>query len=153
MKLRRHQEEELESPVEFLEDLRKIDLFSELDPLHLQSVAELVEIRTARKDEEIVREGTYSANLFVIFSGSARATVRNRPRSTFGPGEFFGELGMLGHTQSATVKAEDEMKLGAVDAKALKALLDEEPTIAVHMLQTLILRLEALMERPAGELS
>ena len=152
MKLRRHQEE-LEVDQEFFAKLRTIDLFSELDDSHLSKVAELVEPRKARAGEEIVREGTYSSELFVIFSGTARGTVRNRPRATFGPGDFFGELGMLAHTQSATVTAEDEMDLGAVDAKGLKALLDEEPTIAVHMVQTLILRLEALMERPAGELS
>lgn len=137
---------------DLLEELARVDLFSDLDPKHLKGVATHVEERAVRDGEEIVREGGYSAYFYVIFSGSADVSVRGKHRGTVGPGEFFGEVAMLGHTQSATVKALEPMRLGSIEAKEFYALLDSEPRIAVHLVESLILRLEEITVRPAGQL-
>lgn len=140
-------------PEALIDELVKIDLFADLPPKHLKSIATHVETRSARDGEEIVREGAYSGDFFVIFSGSAEVSVRSKHRMTVGPGEFFGEVAILGHTQSSTVKALERMELGVIDAKEFFALLESEPKVAVHLAQALILRLEELTVRPAGQLA
>ena len=133
-------------------ELRQVDLFADLEESHLARVADLVEIKQTKTGEEIVREGIYSHEFFVIISGSADASIRGKKRMTLGPGEFFGELAIVNHTQTSTVVTEDEMRLGVLDAKEFKLMLEEEPTIAVHMVKSLILRLEDIISRPAGHL-
>lgn len=135
-----------------LEDLAAVDLFADLDAKHLKGIAKLVEERSIRDGEEIVREGDYSHYFYVVFSGSADVSVRGKHRGAVGPREFFGELAMLGHTQSATVRAMEPMRLGVIDAKQFYSLLDSEPRIAVHLVESLILRLEEITVRPVGQL-
>lgn len=133
-------------------ELRRVDLFADLEESHLVRIADLVEIKQTQTGEELVREGAYSHEFFVIISGSADASVRGKKRMTLGPGEFFGELAIVNHTQTSTVVTEDEMRIGIIDAKEFKKLLQEESSIAVHMVQSLILRLEDIISRPAGSL-
>lgn len=152
MVFRKRNEDAPQVPSELLAELKGIDLFADLAPDHLAHVGGLVEIKSTRAGEEIVREGTHTYEFFVVLSGTADATIRGKRRTIFGPGEFFGELAIIGHTQTATVTAEDQMKLGVIDAKEFKTLLETEPSIAVHMVHRLILRLEELMDRPLGQL-
>ena len=136
----------------FMEKLRKVDLFKDLSEDHLVVVAELVEERVIRADEEITREGAFDGDFYVVFSGDADISVRGKQRATVGPGEFFGEVAMLRRARSATVTARTEMELGVIDAQQLHELLDSEPRIAVHLVDALIARLEDLTTRPAGRL-
>lgn len=152
MVFRKRHEDAPEVSSELLSELKAIDLFADLAPDHLAHVAELVEIKSAKPGEEIVHEGTHTYEFFVVLSGTADATIRSKRRTIFGPGEFFGELAILGHTQTASVTADDQMRLGVIDAKEFKKLLDSEPSIAVHMVERLILRLEEMMSRPLGQL-
>ncbi len=151
MGFRRRQEASQVSP-ELLGELKRIDLFADLAPDHLVHVAELVEKKVVRAGQEIVHEGTHTHEFYVVLSGTADATVRGKRRGIYGPGEFFGELAIMGHAQTASLVAEDEMRLGVIDAKEFKKLLETETTIAVHMVERLILRLEELVSRPMGQL-
>lgn len=137
---------------EIIEKLHAVELFKDLHPKHLKRVTKLIELRVAKAEEEIVHEGSFSGDLFLVFRGSASVTVRGKRRATLGPGDFFGELSLLHRSPSATVRALDEMELGAIDAKEFLSLLESEPSVALHMLQILILRLEDVTHRPVGEL-
>lgn len=133
--------------------LGKVGLFEDLPKRHLKGVARLVEVRQVPKGEVLVREGTHTREFFVVFSGSAAVTVRGQRRDTIGPGEFFGELAILGHSaRTATVTAIGPMRVGVIGARAFQDLLESEPRMALHMLQALSRRLEHLTVRPAGEL-
>lgn len=135
-----------------LDELQKIDLFADLDVVHLTRVAPLVEMRTVKAGAQIVRQGTVAHEFYVIVSGSAEASVRGKKRVTYGPGEFFGEMAIIRRMQSATVVAEDEMRVGTIDAKAFAELMSDEPSIAIHMVENLIARLDDMVSRPAGQL-
>ncbi len=148
----RRRQESIQASPESLAELKRVDLFADLAPDHLAHVAELVEIKTIKAGQEIVREGTHTHEFYVVLRGTADATVRGKRRAVYGPGEFFGELAIIGHAQTASLIAEDEMRLGVIDAKEFKKLLDTESTIAVHMVQRLILRVEELVSRPVGQL-
>lgn len=136
-----------------LSDLGKIDLFAGVPSRHMRRIAKLVEVREVPKGTEIVREGRFTREFFIIFSGSAAVTVRSRKRDVLSAGNFFGELAILNKSsRSATVTALTGVRLGAIDARDFQSLIEQEPKIALHLLGTLSRRLEWLTTRPAGKL-
>lgn len=135
------------------EELAKTNLFRDIPKSHLKRIARLVEVREVAKDEVLVREGTFSREFFVVFSGTAIITVRGRRRATSGRGDFFGELAILGHSsRTATVTASSGMKVGVIQAQDFQHLIESEPKISLYMLTALAQRFEELTQRPAGEL-
>lgn len=135
------------------EELAKIDLFHDIPKSRIKQIAKLVEVREVPRGEILVREGTYSREFFVVFSGTAAITVRGRRRASSGRGDFFGELAILGHSsRTATVTAEDDMRLGVIQARDLQNLLESEPRVALYMLTALAQRFEELTQKPAGQL-
>jgi MFS family permease len=97
-----------------LELLRSIDLFAPLDPAtHEQLARSLVETRYAPGDV-LVREGEESDLFYVIESGrvqitQSEGTEARRVLRTEGPGEYFGEIGLLRDVpRTATVTAQED---------------------------------------------
>ena len=97
-----------------LELLRSIDLFAPLDPTtHEQLARSLVETRYAPGDV-LVREGEESDLFYVIESGrvqitQSEGTEARRVLRTEGPGEYFGEIGLLRDVpRTATVTAQED---------------------------------------------
>ena len=68
-------------------------------------------IGRTRRARPSSRRASGRVNLFFIVSGHARvATAHEGQRATLGPGDFFGELGLIEmHPRTATVVAEDEI--------------------------------------------
>ena len=97
-----------------LELLRGLDLFAPLDPGTLEQLARsLVENRYAPGDV-LVREGEESDLFYVIESGRVQVTQfegteARRVLRTEGPGEYFGEIGLLRDVpRTATVTAQED---------------------------------------------
>ena len=86
--------------------LRSVDIFAPLPPGALESVARaLTEIRF-EAGAVLVREGDESDLFYVIESGLVEVTQRERVLRTEGPGEYFGEIGLLRDVaRTATVTA------------------------------------------------
>lgn len=135
---------------ELLEELGTLDLFKDLNPRHLKKIVPLVEVRDVREGEAVIREGRHTGEFIVILEGSAEISVRGKKRDTVGHGEFIGELALMHEAHSAMVTALEPMRLAVIDAGEFRDLLEKEPTVAVHMLEALILRLEAIVRRPTG---
>jgi CRP-like cAMP-binding protein len=81
-------------------------------------------------------------NLFLLASGRARVEQDGRVIGVMGPGDFFGELGILQqHSRTATVVAETELSCVLIPAWEFRSLLAEHPEMAVPMVHALIARL------------
>jgi CRP-like cAMP-binding protein len=102
--------------------------------------------RTFRPGDTVVREGDTSLNLFLVVSGHAAVQHDDGvPVATLGPGEFFGELGLVEeHARTATIVAQDELTCILLPAWEFRTLLNEHPAMAVPMLHALIRRLHGL---------
>ena len=98
------------------------------------------------KGATVVAEGEDSVDLYFIVSGHARvATTHQGARGILGPGEFFGELGLIErHPRTATVVADDELTCVVVDAWEFRALIEKYPAMAVPMLFAVVSRLHAM---------
>jgi CRP/FNR family transcriptional regulator, cyclic AMP receptor protein len=109
--------------------------------------------RTYAPGATLVAEGERSVNLFFIASGHARvSTAHEGQRAILGPGDFFGELGLIEmHPRTATVVAEDEITCVLLPAWEFRDVLAEHPQMAVAMFYALVARLHGMAphEHPA----
>lgn len=95
--------------------LREIDLFAPLDPATTEQLARsLTEVRFAAGDV-LVREGEESDRFYVVESGLVRVTQGERVLRTEGPGDYFGEIGLLRDVpRTATVTAAEDTVVQAL---------------------------------------
>ena len=92
--------------------LAELPLFAGLDDDALKEIGAAVTEESVEAGRVIVREGDYSQDLTVIDEGTARVERDGEDLATFGPGDTFGEQGLLAKTQrNATVVAVDDMRL------------------------------------------
>jgi hypothetical protein len=108
--------------------LRAIDIFAPLPPAQLDSLArELEEVRVAAGDDA-VREGGTSDCFYVIASGLVEVTQGSRVLRREGPGDYFGEIGLLRDVpRTATVTAvEDTVLLALARESFLAAVTGEQ---------------------------
>ena len=122
--------------------LERAPVFSSLAPEILAVItAEGVE-RTFEPGEFVVREGEPGDELFVIIEGEARAERNGSPLSTFGEGEFFGEIAVIdGRPRSADVVAVSALRALAISRDLVRSTVEREPRAAWAMLEVLAGRL------------
>lgn len=93
-------------------ELGQIPLFSELSEDDLRALATYVDEVTVSEGKHLVDEGGYAYDLFVIVEGTAQVIVSGDVVAELGPGDFFGEAGVLEKQQrNATVVAATRMRL------------------------------------------
>jgi len=136
--------------------LAQVPLFAGLEPAAIDALAALAFTKTFQRGEAIVEEGHTGNGLYVVLSGRvevirAEGTDRAQVLATFGPGEPFGELALLGEwKRTATVRAIDETRCLGMDRWLFLAHLQREPAIAVKMLQFVAQRLVETDARLVG---
>ena len=95
-----------------LEQLAEVPLFESLSPDELNAVATLSEVRQEDAGAILVGEGAPGYSLFVIQNGSATVTSGGKILTALGPGDFFGEIALLGEgVHTATVTASSPVSL------------------------------------------
>jgi CRP/FNR family cyclic AMP-dependent transcriptional regulator len=94
------------------QELRQIPLFSDLPDDDLEALATYVNEVTVAEGKHLVDEGGYAYDLFTIVEGTAQVIVGGEVVAELGPGDFFGEAGLIEKQQrNATVVAKTRMRL------------------------------------------
>jgi CRP/FNR family cyclic AMP-dependent transcriptional regulator len=92
--------------------LREIPLFDGLSEDDLNTIATFAEETSVGEGEVLVREGDFSAELIAIEEGTAEVRHGDDVVANLGPGDYFGEVGVLGkELRSADVVATSGMRL------------------------------------------
>jgi CRP-like cAMP-binding protein len=92
--------------------LKSIPLFASLSRKELNLVARHADEVPVAGGEVLAREGEVAREFFVIESGTATVTKDGRAINHLGPGDFFGEIGLLETPRRvATVTADQPMRL------------------------------------------
>jgi CRP-like cAMP-binding protein len=90
----------------------------------------------------LTREGEPGREFLIVLAGTAVATREGEVLAHFGPGDTFGEIAVLDRsTRTATVTAETPMRVAVVAANDFQSLMDEVPTLAHAVMQTMAHRL------------
>jgi MFS family permease len=102
--------------------LRTIPMFAPLAPPVLEALAnQLVQVRLAAGDV-VLREGQDSDRFYVIESGLVEVTQNGAALRQEGPGDFFGEIGLLRDVpRTATITAVEDTTLLALEREAFLA--------------------------------
>jgi CRP/FNR family transcriptional regulator, cyclic AMP receptor protein len=92
--------------------LKELPLFADVPDEELTQIAGFAQEVTVDQGRELVREGDFSYEFMAIKEGEAEVTRDGEHVNDLGPGDFFGEMGLLEKTlRNATVTAKTPMKL------------------------------------------
>lgn len=92
--------------------LKKIPLFEKFSDEELRQIAPFAEEASAEPGSVLVREGDYSYQFVAIDEGTAKVTRDGDTVAELGPGDFFGEIGLLEKSlRTATVEATSPMRM------------------------------------------
>jgi CRP/FNR family cyclic AMP-dependent transcriptional regulator len=92
--------------------LSSIPLFEEVGEEELAQIAPFATEVSVEEGRELVREGDFSYEFMAIEEGEAEVTRGGEHVADLGPGDFFGEMGLLERTlRNATVTAKTPMRL------------------------------------------
>ncbi len=95
--------------------LALVPLFGSCSKGDLEFLASRIDEVQLKPGQTVIREGQPTESFFILKSGSVQVTRSGKPVASLGPGEFFGEIGMLDRgPASATVVAN-----GPVEAMVL----------------------------------
>jgi CRP-like cAMP-binding protein len=130
-------------------EVKLAPLFAGLDKRALEKVALLSETLDVRAGKEITSEGRLAWEFFVIEDGTADVVQDGAVIGTLGPGDFFGEVGLLGggERRTATVTATTPMALIVLTAGRLATIEREMPGVSAQIRAALAERMAAA---PAG---
>jgi len=123
-------------------DPAAIPILAVLGPKDREEILGYARQRSYAPGDILVREGDAALNFYIVLAGHVHIeTAGAGPVGTRGPGEFFGESGLLGdHGRTATVIADDDVTCLLLAAWEFRSLLDEHPKMAVPMLHEMIER-------------
>lgn len=169
-----HQRDETRSVTALPRDaevLRSLRFFSELTDDDLVRVAKIGRRRPFDVGEALVERGAEAGGLFIILSGRVSIEVGGATHQ-LGPGEFFGEMALLGGTQrssgtsadffgesaslgrarrSASVTAVEPVEALVIETLYFEPFLIENPSVAVAILHGVVERLREVQERMESE--
>ena len=127
--------------------LRQVWLFSGLDQGALDAISGFTFQKTFGPGDLIVEEGRTGNGLYVVISGKVEVvkglgTQQQQIIATFGSGEVFGEMALLGEwPRTASVRALEQAECLGMDRWVFLAQLERHPQVAIKMLQILAQRL------------
>jgi CRP/FNR family transcriptional regulator, cyclic AMP receptor protein len=118
--------------------LKAIPLFQSVSDEALAEIATFAQEVSVEEGRELVREGDYSYEFMAIEEGTAEVSRGGEHVADLGPGEFFGEVGLLEkELRNATVVAKEPMRLVTLTGWDLKRMERAMPE-AVESLRSVI---------------
>jgi CRP-like cAMP-binding protein len=110
--------------------LKDIPLFADASDEELRRVAAFAQSKVVPEGEVVVEEGGFSRELLAIEEGTAEVTRDGEHIADLGPGDIFGEAGMLDDSmRSATVTATSRMRLISLGHFEVQRLKKDAPGV------------------------
>ena len=118
--------------------LRDIPMFAKLSRKRRKLLARCADEVDVPPGRLVCRKGDSANELYVIEEGTAKVVRDEQYLDELGPGDFFGEMGLLGDSpRNAHVLATTPMTLMILSGAALRELQREEPELARRISSTI----------------
>ena len=119
-----------------VDTLADLPLFASLTADERELVAGWADVRTASRGDRICGEGASGYSFFVLCNGAADVTQDGKELRVLGPGDFFGELAIVGDgRRSATVTAVEPSTMLDFFGTEFRRLEAELPEVAERIRQ------------------
>jgi CRP-like cAMP-binding protein len=125
--------------------LRRSTVFAGLDEPFLTRLAGWMSEATFPAGRVLIEARAAGSGMFVIEAGTVVVQPRDSNAVELGPGEIIGELALLTEdgTRTARVQAATDVRCLTLDRATLQQAFEEEPKLAIALLQSAVERLSA----------
>ena len=124
--------------------LKGVPLFAGCSKSELQRIATLADELDLAEGATLIREGERGREFIIVADGSVRVTRGGKTLRDLGAGDYVGEIALVADVpRTATVTATSPVRLLVVTDRAFRTVLDQMPSIATKVLQSLGERLHA----------
>jgi CRP/FNR family cyclic AMP-dependent transcriptional regulator len=138
--------------------LRTVPLFAGFADEQLRTLSGVVTRRSVPRGAVVIVEGDPTDSLYIVISGRMRVLMSDADGkevilAILGPGEFFGEMGLIDdNPRSATVVAVEPCELIVITKHDFKGILAENFEMAMTVMRGLVRRLREA-DRKIGSLA
>jgi CRP/FNR family transcriptional regulator, cyclic AMP receptor protein len=124
--------------------LQGVGVFSGLSKKELERLSAWTDELSVREGEELVTEGRFAHEFFVIEDGAAEVRQGGERIGELGPGDFFGEIALLEtERRTASVVATTPMTVIVMFGRDFKQMEREMPAVADRVRAAIRARLDA----------
>ena len=138
--------------------LKAVPLFSSFPDEQLRMLASVVTRRSVPRSSTVMAGGDATDSLYIVLSGRLKVMMSDAEGkevilSILGPGEFFGEMGLIDDSpRSASVVAIEACELLSIAKRDFKKCLAENFEMAMAVMRGLVRRLREA-DRKIGSLA
>jgi CRP-like cAMP-binding protein len=127
-------------------ELQSVPLFESLDREHRRVIAQHADEIDVGEGTQLVRQGEFAYEFFVIETGGAEVLRDGEHIADLGPGDFLGEMGIVGKAvRNATVTATSDSKVIVMTEQAFRSMSSSNPDIAERIRAAVEERCQALV--------
>ncbi|HEX5477895.1 MAG TPA: cyclic nucleotide-binding domain-containing protein [Burkholderiales bacterium] len=138
--------------------LKAVPLFSSVPEDQLRGLASVVTRKSASRSSAVISGGDLTDSLYIVLSGRLKVMMSDADGkevilSILGPGEFFGEMGLIDDSpRSASVIAIESCELLSIAKRDFKKCLAENFEMTMAVMRGLVRRLREA-DRKIGSLA
>jgi CRP-like cAMP-binding protein len=122
--------------------LKAVPLFAECSKSDLARIARIADEIDLREGKKLIGEGDAARQFFILLDGWAEVRRGGRKVNTMGPGDFFGEIGLVtDRLATATVTTIEPSRALVITRASFKGLLRDWPNVQLKVLQALAQRI------------
>ncbi len=112
-------------------ELRSIPLFESLTSEERRAIAPHADEVEVQEGTELVRQGEFAYEFFVIEEGTAEVLRDGERIAELGPGDFLGEMGIVGKVvRNATVVTTSPARVIVMTEQAMRSMTRTNPAVA-----------------------
>lgn len=130
-----------------LDRLAKVPLFAKLGKRDLQHLASECDEVSIPAGKTLITEGQSTDSFFILTSGNVQITRRGKPVHRSGPGDFFGEIGMLSQAPAvATVVTEGPVEALVLSHAQFRDAIRGNDQLAMQVIAAMAERLRGIID-------
>ena len=133
-------------------ELNEFPIFKDFDSDLINSIGGFLHYRQFPKKTQIVVEGDASHSMYFILEGRVKVylddeTGKEIVVNIHGPGEFFGELGLIeGIPRTASVITMEDTRVGILNDNDFRTCMEKYPEFSMKLMHNLVTRLREATE-------
>jgi CRP/FNR family cyclic AMP-dependent transcriptional regulator len=125
-----------------VERLKRATVFSVLGDEQLRRIADAANETEHPVGDALTEQGVFGHRFHLLLEGAAEVEQDGKRIAEVGPGDFVGELGLLGGGPStATVRSTEPTRCLTLRREAFWEVLEAEPAIALRILEVVSRRM------------